>query len=232
MPPFTVIALVPAAGSGVRMGVAGSKLLLPLGGTALIERSVRALAGSQYVSLIVLIVPEGERADFEGLRLGRVCAGTELQIVTGGTTRQESVLKGLQVCKGPAYLDQEVYVAVHDGARCLVTSALVDRAIEAAFECQAVTLAVPMADSLKRAALDGRVLESLDRSGVWAVQTPQVFRRELLLEAHARACGSASDDASLVEAVHAVRVVEGAKLNFKITTPEDYELAKKLVECI
>ena len=211
------------------MGARGSKLLLPLAGAPLVERTVRVLAGADYVDQVVLIVPESERERFESLNLERAADGAKFFITTGGATRQESVMKGLQFCAGLIEDEERTYIAVHDGARCLVTKEIVDRAVAAAFERQAVTVAVPMVDSLKRTDAGGRVIESLERDGVWAVQTPQVFRYSLLLEAHRRGGTGACDDASLVEAIHPVHVVEGSRLNFKITTPEDYQLAKGLI---
>jgi 2-C-methyl-D-erythritol 4-phosphate cytidylyltransferase len=226
-----VIALVPAAGSGTRMGRPGSKLLLELGGITLIERTLRALCASEYIRDVVLLLPAEERAKFEALDLAAAYAGRKIiHLVTGGATRQQSVLNGLEYCRSLAGDPDQTYIAVHDGARCLVSREIIDRTIEAAFKHGAVTAAVPSADSLKKADGEGRVLHSIDRGGVWAVQTPQVFKFSLLLEAHHRGAEGATDDAALVEAIHPVFVVEGARGNFKVTTPEDYELARRLVE--
>jgi 2-C-methyl-D-erythritol 4-phosphate cytidylyltransferase len=229
--PRTVIALIPAAGESRRMRGAGSKLLLPLGGAAMIQRTTTALLSSRHVTQAIVLAPEAQLAEFQRLfgPKGEE-PGRRVHVIPGGGTRQQSVFRGLQCCAKLIDPAKPAYIAVHDGARCLAGTELIDRVIEAAFQYGAVTAAVPLADSLKRVDAEGRVLHSIDRAQVWAVQTPQVFKYELLLAAHEHAAPDATDDASLVEAMHPVYVVEGSSLNFKVTGPQDYEMAKRLIE--
>ena len=124
----------------------------------------------------------------------------------GGERRQDSVRAGLEA------LGACDYVAVHDGARPLVTPELIERGLEAARETGAAAPAVPLADTVKEAGADGIVVRTLDRSRLWAVQTPQVFRYELLMRAHREVTADVTDDAAMVEALgEPVRLFEGAR---------------------
>lgn len=140
-------------------------------------------------------------------------------VVSGGPTRQESVRIGLEAVSG----DVDV-VVVHDGVRPLITRRLLDAVVRAATESGAAICALPITETVKRVR-DGFVAATLDRSDLWAVQTPQAYRTAVLREAHARARRdgvTGTDDAMLVERLgHAVRVVPGLPTNVKITTPAD-----------
>jgi len=144
-------------------------------------------------------------------------------LVKGGERRQDSVRLGLEALGGCDY------VAVHDGARPLVTPELIARGLEAARETGAAAPALPIADTVKEAGPNGIVLRTLDRSRLWAVQTPQVFRYELLLRAHREITADVTDDAAMVEALgEPVRLFEGSRANIKVTTVEDLTLIKAL----
>jgi len=144
-------------------------------------------------------------------------------LVKGGERRQDSVRLGLEALGGCDY------VAVHDGARPLVTPELIARGLEAARETGAAAPAIPIADTVKEAGPNGIVLRTLDRSRLWAVQTPQVFRYELLLRAHREITADVTDDAAMVEALgEPVRLFEGSRANIKVTTVEDLTLIKAL----
>ncbi len=145
-------------------------------------------------------------------------------IVAGGETRQDSVRAGIEAADGAAI------VAIHDAARPLVTPELIAQGIAKAREHRAVVCAVRSRDTVKQVDGDGIVRATLDRESVWLAQTPQVFDRELLLEAHGRAQATATDDAALVEALgHEVRVYEGDPSNLKITTSQDLIAAEALL---
>jgi 2-C-methyl-D-erythritol 4-phosphate cytidylyltransferase len=121
-------------------------------------------------------------------------------------------------------------VVVHDGARPLVSAALIEAGLAAAAETGAAIAAVPLADTLKEANADGVIVRTLDRSSLWCAQTPQVFERELLREAHRLAEGEATDDAALVEALgRRVKVFPGSPRNLKVTTAADLALARALI---
>jgi 2-C-methyl-D-erythritol 4-phosphate cytidylyltransferase len=139
----------------------------------------------------------------------------------GGRERQDSVARGLHVMP-----DDATMVAIHDCARALVTPDLIARVVGDAVQHGGAIAALPLADTLKRGAL-GMIETTVPRQGLWCAQTPQVFRREWIVAAHAAASRRATDDAALVEALgHRVHLTPGDPLNFKITTPEDLELAE------
>lgn len=150
---------------------------------------------------------------------GKVCA-----VVAGGARRQDSVRAGLDAL-GPCD-----WVAVHDGARPLVTPELIERGLEAARETGAACCAIPAPDTVKEA--DGeRIVRTLDRSRLWLAQTPQVFRYDLLMDAHRRIEADATDDAQLVESLGAeVRLYQGSPRNLKVTTPDDLALVQALLQ--
>jgi len=219
--------IIPAAGQGHRMGQGGRpKQYLPLLGKPIVRWTLEACAAARSVSQLVLVVaPE----DVEPCRrwVREATGDKPIQVVAGGAERQESVYRGL------AAVGEDVpLVAVHDGVRPLMQPALLDMVVFAAARHGAATAAVPAKDTVKQVK-DGWVQATPDRSSLRLVQTPQAFRRELLVEAHARARSAgwqATDDAALVERLgHPVAVVDGAYDNIKITTAEDLLLAETLL---
>jgi len=211
--------IIPAAGSGSRVGAACNKLLLPLAGEPLLQHTLRAVAACD-VAQVVLVTRPDERAVMAALAAN---VGLEPTFADGGETRQASVAHGLAALQSHIGL-----VAVHDGARPLVTPKLFDQTLAAAAEHGAAVAAAPIADTLKRVR-DGAVAEGIDREGVWAMQTPQAFQVEILRWASeaARADGfAATDEVSLVEHMgRPVAIVESAEPNLKVTRPEDYAAA-------
>jgi 2-C-methyl-D-erythritol 4-phosphate cytidylyltransferase len=222
------VAVVVAAGSGTRLPGSVEKQFAPLRGRPVVVRALEALAAAREVEAIVLVVPRG-REEFARAemviahRVPRVAA-----VVAGGATRGASVRLGLAAV--PASTD---WVIVHDAARPLATAALVGRVLEGARETGAAVPAMPVADTLKRAD-GGVVIDTLDRDGLWAVQTPQAFGQRTLLAAHARAekeGWETTDDAALVErAGGRVRIVEGERWNIKITEAGDLVVAEAILE--
>ncbi len=211
-----VAALIPAAGSGTRLGL-GPKAFVEVAGRSLLGRSAAALA--PHVDEVLVALPAGLKLP------GDVPA----RAVTGGDTRQASVLALLRAT------DAEV-VLVHDAARPFLPGAVVGAVTTAAREVGAATAALPVADTLVRAGPGGdcgTLWGTLTpREGLWAVQTPQGFRRDLLLAAHEAALAdgfAATDDAGLIaRAGGAVRLVPGDARLFKVTTPGDLALAQAL----
>ena len=217
-------AIIPGAGSGERMKADIPKVLLHMGGRSVIFHTLAAFEGCPLIDGIVLIGPEDHLRGFEvivkeaGFKKVRA-------VVAGGATRTQSVRHGLKA------LDKDVdMVLVHDGARPLVTRAVIEESIKACCVSGAVVVAVPVKPTLK--VVDPRtkvVSETLDRTLVWEVQTPQVFKRDIIERAY-RGDENASDDAALVERLGIpVSVCMGEHRNIKITTPEDLVIADALM---
>jgi 2-C-methyl-D-erythritol 4-phosphate cytidylyltransferase len=199
------------------------KQYLRLGRTPVLVRTLQRLAGAAAVSGIVVAVPrERVEATRRLLRAHRV--PKVLDVVAGGAERQESVWLGLQAAGQPDW------VLVHDAVRPFITSALIARVLAAAGATGAATCGLAVRETVKRVRED-LVESTLDRAGLWLIQTPQAFRRELLWEAHdkARRDGYAgTDDAMLVERLGGrVAVVPGLAENLKITTPADLRVARR-----
>ncbi|WP_046316146.1 2-C-methyl-D-erythritol 4-phosphate cytidylyltransferase [Mycobacterium sp. UM_Kg1] len=217
----STVAVVPAAGAGVRLGAGVPKAFFLLGGQTLIERAVAGLRESGVVDQVVVAVPP-DRTDEAKLILGEAAT-----VVAGGADRVESVRLALA---GVADSD---YVLVHDAARPLTPPALVRRVVEALHAGhRAVVPALAVADTIKAVDANGMVLGTPERAGLRAVQTPQGFAADLLLRAYRQAGAGAhfTDDASLVEHVGGqVQTVEGDPLAFKITTALDALLAQAVV---
>jgi 2-C-methyl-D-erythritol 4-phosphate cytidylyltransferase len=212
------IALIVAAGSGQRLGADRPKALVDVAGRPMLQWSIDALAAMPEVRQIVVALPPGAQAP-PGV-IG----------VEGGATRSDSVRRAL------AAAEDGDPVIVHDAARPLLTPALARRVTEA-LRCDeraaAAIAAAPVSDTIKRVGDDGAVSETLARSSLWAVQTPQVFRRDALqraLDAPQELLASATDDAWLVERSGGrVIVVDVGAENLKVTTPLDLEMASGLL---
>lgn len=219
-----VVALIPAAGSSQRMGAQKPKTLLELGGITILERTVRAVSACHTITQIVVLSREEEIQEVTGLLHNY----TKVSVVAGGSTRQESVKRGLGFISQSS-LGIPDFVLVHDAARCLVSSDLINGCVSEAIKTGAVTAAVPMIDSVKEVNANRHVARTVDRTNLWAVQTPQVFSYDILFKAHELSTPGATDDASLVEPFHVVTVVPGERSNLKITTPEDLVVAEALL---
>jgi 2-C-methyl-D-erythritol 4-phosphate cytidylyltransferase len=217
------VAVVPAGGSGVRLGARTPKQYLSLHGVPLLVHTLRTLARTPCVHGLVIAVPRDRvaatRALLASSRVPRVIA-----VVPGGVERQESVWEGLQACPPEAE-----WIVVHDAVRPFVTPDLVEGVLAAARETGAATCGLPVRETVKRAR-DGLVESTLDREGLWLIQTPQAFRRPLLREAHERARREGyrgTDDAVLVERLgKPVGIVPGSPKNLKVTTREDLRVAR------
>lgn len=223
----TVGAVIAAAGSSSRMG-GRDKLAEPLDGIPVILRTLAAVEAVPEIREIVVVTREDRVEEYRRL-LGQ-CSRLRA-VVPGGSTRQESVRNGVRALSPDCTL-----AAIHDGARPLVTPEVFARCIEAAQSCGAATAAVPVKDTIKLADEAGRVLDTPDRSRLWAVQTPQIFDRERYLraaeEAERRGL-SCTDDCQLFEAMGwEVQLVMGDYRNLKLTTPEDFLAAGAYLEGI
>ena len=216
-------ALVPCAGSGSRAGTAQPKQYQPLAGRPLVQHTLAALGAVARIDRLLVVVAPGD----DTLRQ----PGARWQLADcGGATRAESVASGLAELLSRGVQPHD-WVLVHDAARCLLQPAAVDRLIDACRDDEVGgLLALPLADTLKRA-VDGRVATTVDRSDKWAAQTPQMFRLGLLRPALLAAGDAVTDESSAIEALgHAPRLVRGDNTNLKVTWPEDFVLAERLMD--
>lgn len=213
-------AVVPAAGSSTRME-GQDKMLLELGDRPVLVRTLQALENCARIHEIVVVT----REDLV-VPVSRLCRTFGLEkvtkVVTGGTTRTQSVLAGIQAANPKAEL-----IAVHDGARPFVTQDLLGEVIQKARECGAAAPAVPVTDTIKRAR-DGLVEETLDRETLFAIQTPQVFEASLLKAALQKAMEDGvtlTDDCAAAERLGMrIFLTKGDRSNLKLTTPTDLDL--------
>ena len=214
-----VVALVPAAGKGLRLGHDEPKAFVCLGADSLLTRSVDGLRASGAVDRIVVIVP------VDLLDAARGLVGDDVTVVAGGRERTDSVRAGLAVVGGASV------VLVHDAARALTPPGLIARVVaEVRAGRPAVIPVLPVVDTVKEVDLMGAVVGTPDRASLRAVQTPQGFDADVLRRAYAAATDISTDDAGLVERIgETVHTIVGDALAFKITTPHDLLLAEALL---
>lgn len=213
--------VLPAGGAGRRMGGDIPKQFRDLGGAPVLVQTLRAFARGAAGPAVV-VVPAGEEAETDRLLRAH---GAEAAVVAGGPTRQASVANGV------AALPPDVgLVLVHDAVRPFVSGAVVGRVVEAARRAGAAAAAVPVADTLRRGGAGPLFGETVDRAGLWAMQTPQAARRDWLVRAAANAGRAvATDEVGLLQAAgYPVQIVEGDARNVKLTRPSDWALAEAL----
>lgn len=222
-------AIIVAAGEGLRIGGKISKPYLPLCGRAMVLRTLDRFFAARSIEQVVLVVAAGELPRCEEiLKRDSLLARRPWVLQRGGATRQQSVKAGLEM---PG--DDADIVVIHDGARPFVSPRLIDRCVASANQTGAVVVGLPARNTIKVVSNDHRVLSTPDRKALWEIQTPQAFRREVIVEAHewaAREEFAATDDAMLVEQTgKPVWVIDGEKTNLKITVPEDLWLAEAMI---
>ncbi|MDI9570515.1 MAG: 2-C-methyl-D-erythritol 4-phosphate cytidylyltransferase [Pseudomonadota bacterium] len=221
-------AIITAGGSGRRMGGPEAKQYLLLRGVPLLVHTLRVFQEAAEIGEIVLVAPAAD-VDRIGEELLVPFRLTKVRrVVAGGAQRQDSVAGGIA-----ALSDDCELVVVHDAARPFVTPALIARAVEGAAQYGAVAAGIPARDTIKCCDAAGRVLHTLPRERIWIVQTPQAFRREIIVVAHRQARRDhflGTDDAALVERLGvAVRMILGEGENIKITTPDDLVWAEHIL---
>ena len=219
--------VVVAAGSGSRLGATAPKAFVPLAGRPILGHALDTVVRLPGLRSLVVVVPaelaDGEASEWEGIGLP-----DDARVVTGGPERAESVAAGL------AHVDEECdVVLVHDAARCLTPLAVFERVVEAVRAGTAgaagAVPGMPVVDTVKTVDAQGVITGTPERAALRAVQTPQGFRRDVLVEAY-RSGQVATDDAALVERMgHKVLVVEGDQLAFKVTLPADLDHAERLL---
>jgi 2-C-methyl-D-erythritol 4-phosphate cytidylyltransferase len=219
--------VIPAAGMGCRLGNAGPKALINLAGSPLVIHTLRRFDALDIGEPVVLACPPDHGAHFADA-LGAAYPGRAFRLISGGAERQDSVRVALDALEADTDL-----VIIHDAARPFIERGSIEAAIDAAAEYGAATVAVPVTDTILEEDGAGFLAAVPDRSVLWACQTPQVFRKDIIVRAHAAALQagfSGTDDASLVK-WHGgpVRLITGSARNLKITTPADRRLAEILL---
>jgi 2-C-methyl-D-erythritol 4-phosphate cytidylyltransferase len=227
--PLTVDArlVVPAAGMGRRLGGNRPKALAEIGGEALLVRTMQRFEPLGLVGDSVVVFPAGYEDSFRAV-LQEAFPRSRIHLCEGGDERQESVARGL------ALVDPQAdFVVIHDAARPFIEPDTIRAAVDAADSCGAATVATPAVDTILEADGAGFLARTPDRKRVWACQTPQVFRLDVIRAAHTRAARDGArftDDATLVHAYGGrVRIVAGSPRNFKITTEDDVRHADYLL---
>ena len=217
--------IVLAAGAGRRMGYSDNKVCMPLGQYTVLQWNIQHMKQWDGLQEVIVVVADQERSFIEE-QVEAMQVPWTVKYAVGGAERQDSVASGLSQVSDTADI-----VLVHDGARPLAMKDLACRVIEGAKEYGAVVPAIPVVDTIKRVDDEGVVKETLVRSELYAMQTPQGFQRSVLLEAHSYAKEhgyQGTDDVSLVEFQgRPVHIVEGDRKNIKLTVPEDVAIAKK-----
>ena len=224
-----VSVIFPAAGQGKRMQAGINKVLLTLGSEPILTRILRTFSAVEEVGELIVVVAADEVAAVER-QLQKVAGLKPFQVVAGGSERQYSIYNGLQhVAK------QADVVLVHDAARPLVTVKTIQAVIDSARAKGGAIAAVPAKNTIKVVDTDGLVESTPPRSTLWEVQTPQGFRKDILLKANEQALQDnflGTDDASLVERIGVpVAVVKSDYRNIKVTTPEDLLIAEAFLQC-
>jgi 2-C-methyl-D-erythritol 4-phosphate cytidylyltransferase len=224
-----VIAIVPAAGSGTRMGGAVKKQFLLLHGKPIVAHTLQQFEHCPEVDEIHIAVPESAIVEMEGL-VSRYRLRKVARVVVGGAKRQESVWNALRKIE----LRDADILLVHDGVRPFIETKRIAHLVRLAKEHHAAVLAVQPKDTVRRSAGGGFFDQTLDRNALWLIQTPQAFRADVLKKAFLRAKKdrfTSTDEAALVERIGInARIVEGSYDNIKITTQEDLDLATIILQ--
>ena len=222
-----VVAIIPAAGEGQRMGGTVAKQFLSLQGIPVLAHTLGVFDMSPDVDGVVLVVAPRQRQALKDSVLGPYPCRKLLGVVDGGSERQDSVASGLDAVPGDSEL-----VVVHDGVRPLVSVDLLGAVLKAANEHGAALAAIPAGDTVKRARGEV-VVETLERETIWLAQTPQAFQASLLRSAYEKAFRDkimVTDDAALVESLGvSVHLVPGSPENIKVTTPTDLVVAEAIL---
>ena len=223
------VAIIPAAGSGIRMESKRAKQFLNLDGKPILALTLEPFQQCNDVAAVILVVPSDDVEYCKKEIVDRFGFTKVKKIVPGGKRRQDSVRLGLEAAQGKYDL-----VLIHDGVRPLIEKGLIERVIQEAMTNRAVITALPAKETVKEVNGLRHVVKTYDRERVWMVQTPQAFRFQDIFNAHQEALKErwekATDDALLMERSGVtVKVVEGSEKNIKVTTPNDLELARFLL---
>ncbi len=226
---YQVVAIIPAAGIGARMGFEKAKQFMDLCGKPILAVTLSHFQKCNLVDKIVLVVSQDDVDYCKREIVDRYKLSKVFKVIVGGKRRQDSVRNGVE-----AVADSYRWVLIHDGVRPLVTNGLIERVIKVAKDFRAVITGLPVKETVKEIDGQGSVLRSVDRSQLWLIQTPQIFRWEDINLAHQEAVKhgweEATDDAFLIEKMGIpVKIIEGEGNNIKVTTPQDLDIARLLI---
>lgn len=220
---MVVTAVIVAGGKGTRMGAERNKVFIPISGREMLDYTLSAFEENEHINKIVVVTASTDLSACKHIaeKYSKVCCVTE-----GGATRQQSVMAGLKKAEGDIVL-------IHDGARALVGRAEIDGVISDCIKYGAAAVGVPCKDTLKTADKDGFIQGTVDRETTYLIQTPQAFYLDEIVKLHERACAdgfSATDDCMIAERYgKRVKITLGSYENIKLTTPEDIEIAEKII---
>ena len=217
-------AVIAAAGQSTRMCAPGSKQFIEIGGKTVIEKTIAVFDSCPYIDEIIVAA---RAEDIEKIR--EIAAGAGFSklknIVAGGQTRRESVASAVAAVSG----DMD-FIAIHDGARCFVTHGDIEKVLFKAFETGAAAAGTKVTDTIKTVGVSGKITGTPARELLWAVQTPQIFAKDLYIEALGKCESDVTDDCAVAEgAGYTVCVVECSRYNIKITDAQDLEFVKGLL---
>lgn len=221
--------IIPAAGSGTRLGSRIPKPFIPLNGKAILEHTIAQFLPVKGLSQIIVATSKSSFEDVENIFANFGGTQVDLTLVEGGAERQHSIENALK------YLKPEIeLVAIHDAVRPFISKAEIEKCVQAASEFGGAILAVPAKDTIKKVDSSGIISETPVRANLWQAQTPQIFKKDLLLNAYKKAREDnylGTDDASLIEYIGgAVKIIEGDRKNLKITYPLDLIIAEHIVQ--
>lgn len=220
--------IIVAAGKSRRMNSAVSKQFIFIGGKPILAHTLDAFEKSSLIDRIVLVINESDIEKCKKIIINKYRYKKIREIVAGGEERQYSVLNGLKALPSDTNL-----VAIHDGARFLITPELIDRAVKAAYDSDGIVVAIPVQDTIKESGSNKIISNTFNRDRLWAAQTPQVFPYSIIMEAYLKASETGfigTDDASLAENLgYEIHLVRGSVENIKITTDFDLILAETIL---
>lgn len=224
-----VSVLIAAAGVGSRMGGNLSKQFINLGNKPVLAHTIEKFEANDYIDEIIIIMKEDDIEYCKNQIVRKYKFRKVSKVIRGGRERQDSVYNGILALNSKTDI-----VLSHDGARPFVSHRMIEEAIEKTYDQGAAVVGMPVTDTVKIISESGEIETTPKRSLLWAAQTPQAFRKDILVRAYNRAIEDyflGTDDSSLVERIGiAVSMVEGSYSNIKLTTPEDIKIAESIIE--
>lgn len=220
----TVSAIIVAAGSGTRMKISQRKQLVEINDMPVVAHTLKAFENTDIIDEIIIVTKEEDiLIMWDIVKEFEISKVTE--IVKGGATRTDSVKNGMMTSKGD-------FVAIHDGVRPCIKPEHIENTVKKALETGAAALGCPVTDTLKKVDENGFITDTVSREGLWAIQTPQVFKKDLLLKAYNEGnTEGATDDCMLLESIGVkVAMVEGDRANIKVTVQEDIDLVASILK--